>query len=204
MAARRTELTAYFATHRDAIAREERVVVFVDECCVLWGDACGYVWGKRDERVTLPIGNIRTRQTYYGAVNVLTGRVHLVPYGTADALSTTDFLLDVRLCYPGAKLTVIWDNASHHKAAAVREYLAEVNAGLPESDGPITCLWFAPHDPSQNPMEDIWNQAKTLIRQQWDKLTSFLDVTTAFEQFLAERVFNFPKLHRYSPDLQMT
>jgi hypothetical protein len=27
---------------------------------------------------------------------------------------------------------------------------------------------------------------------------------TAFEQFLGERVFDFPKLHRYDPDLRVT
>jgi transposase len=203
IAERRAELTAYVTAHQEEIACGERLILFVDECFLLWGDACGYVWGKRNERVTVPVGNVRARQAYYGAVDMVTGTTHLVPYDTADALSTTDFLLDLQLRYPGAKLTIIWDNASHHKAAAVRAYLAEVNAGLPEEDWTITCRWFAPHDPSQNPIEDIWNQAKTFVRQQWAKLTSFLDVTTAFEQFLAGQVFDFPKLHRYCPDLQM-
>jgi transposase len=180
------------------------MVLFVDECFVCWGDACGYVWGPRTERVNVPIGNVRTRQAYYGAVDMVSGVIHLVPYDTADALSTTDFLLDLHLRFPNVKLTIIWDNASHHKAATVRDYLAEVNAGVPEDDWPITCLWFAPHDPSQNPIEDIWNQAKAFVRQQWANLTSFLDVTTAFEQFLAGRVFDFPKLHRYGPDLRVT
>jgi putative transposase len=204
VAARQSEITAYITAHWDEIARRERIVLFADECFVLWGDACGYVWGKRDARVTLPVGNSRERQPYYGAVDLLTRTTHLVPYATADALSTTDFLLDLRLRYPNAKLTIIWDNASHHKAAAVRDYLAEVNAGKTEEDWPITCLWFAPHDPSQNPIEDIWNQAKAFVRQQWAHLTSFLDVTTTFEQFLDGRVFDFPKLHRYSPDVQIT
>ena len=135
---------------------------------------------------------------------MVTGTTHLVPYDTADALSTTDFLLDLQLRFPNTKLTIIWDNASHHKAATVRDYLAAVNAGMSEEDWPITCRWFAPHDPSQNPIEDIWNQAKTFVRQQWAKLTNFQDVMVAFEQFLASQVFDFPKLHRYCPDLQMT
>jgi transposase len=191
-------------THQEEIARGDRMVLFVDECFLRWGDACGYVWGKRSERVTLPVGNVRTRQAYYGAVDMVSGVTHLVPYDTADALSTTDFLLDLRLRFPHTKLTIIWDNASHHKAAAVRDYLAEVNAGVPEDEWPITCRWFAPHDPSQNPIEDVWNQAKAWVRQQWVNLTSFSDVMTAFEQFLGDRVFDFPKLHRYDPDLRVT
>jgi hypothetical protein len=42
------------------------------------------------------------------------------------------------------------------------------------------------------------------VRQQWATLTNFQDVMVAFEQFLAGQVFDFPKLHRYCPDLQMT
>lgn len=83
----------------------------------------------------------------------------------------------------------------------MQAYLAEVNAGVPETDWPITCLWFAPHDPSQNPIADSGNQSKAFVRQQWATLTRFLDVMTAVEQLLAGRVFGFPKLHRYGPDL---
>lgn len=180
------------------------MVLFGDECFLLWGDACGYVWGNRNERVTVPVGNVRTRQAYYGAMDMVTGVTHLVPYDTADARSTTDFLFDLQLRFPHTKLTIIWDNASHHNAAAVRDYLAAVNAGMPAEDWLLTCRWFAPHDPSQNPIEDIWNQAKTCVRQQWAKLTNVQDVMTAFEQFLSGQVFDFPKVHRYCAGLQMT
>jgi transposase len=105
---------------------------------------------------------------------MVSGVTHYVPYDKADALSTTDFLCDLQWRFPHTKLTIIWDNASHHKAGTVREYLAQVNADRPEQDWTITCLWFAPHDPSQNPIEDIWNQAKAWVRQQWATLTSFL------------------------------
>jgi transposase len=96
------------------------------------------------------------RQAYYGAVDMVSGVTHYVPYDKADALSTTDFLCDLQWRFPHTKLTIIWDNASHHKAGTVREYLAQVNADRPEQDWTITCLWFAPHDPSQNPIELIF------------------------------------------------
>jgi putative transposase len=201
--ARRQEITDYLDAHWDEILRGDRIVLYADECFVLSGDVCGYVWGKRNERVTISIENIRDRQPYYGAINPLTGSVHVVPYDTADSLSTIDFLLDLQMQFPDTNLTIMWDNASHHRSADVQAYLAPVNAGLDESDWRITCLHFAPHDPSQNPIEDIWNQAKAFVRQNWATIASFLDVTTLFEQFVSGTLFDFPKLHRYSPDLQM-
>lgn len=48
------------------------VVLFQDECHLLWGDLCGYVWGKTSERIEVPMINERQKQTYYGALNVCT------------------------------------------------------------------------------------------------------------------------------------
>jgi len=59
-------------THRHEIASGKLVVFFEDECHLLWGDLCGYVWGKTDERIEVPIVNQRSKQTYYGAVNLST------------------------------------------------------------------------------------------------------------------------------------
>jgi len=46
------------------------VVLFIDECHLLWGDICGYVWGKTTERIEVPVLNERQKQTYYGALNL--------------------------------------------------------------------------------------------------------------------------------------
>ena len=203
VAARSDEIRTFLAAHAEEIRKGERIVFFLDECFLIWQDACGYAWGKQGEVISLPIENVRKRQAYYGAVNVMTGIVHLVPYDVADALSTADFLMDLRLIAPDAKLTILWDNASHHKAATVQAYLAEVNAHVHPEEWPITCLWFAPHDPSQNPMEAIWNQAKTFVRRHWNCWRTFLDITNLFETFIKEHIFDFPKLYSYCPDLQM-
>ena len=56
------------------------VVLFQDECHLLWGDICGYVWGKKNERVEVPIVNEKERQTYFGSVNIATGQCLLQAY----------------------------------------------------------------------------------------------------------------------------
>ncbi|EDN67298.1 transposase [Beggiatoa sp. PS] len=45
------------------ILKKETVVLFADECHLLWGDTLGYVWGPRSERIEVPIVNNRERQT---------------------------------------------------------------------------------------------------------------------------------------------
>jgi len=74
------------------IVSGQLVVFFVDECHLLWGDLCGYVWGKTDERIEVPIINERSKQTYYGAVNLSTQQCLIQAYKTGNSESTIAFL----------------------------------------------------------------------------------------------------------------
>ena len=60
-------------TQRQSEIKSGELFVFIeDECHLLWGDTLGYIWGKKNERIELPITNERTRQTYYGAIDIHT------------------------------------------------------------------------------------------------------------------------------------
>ena len=48
------ELTKWLEAHRQEIELGKLVVLFQDECHLLWGDICGYVWGKKNQRVEVP------------------------------------------------------------------------------------------------------------------------------------------------------
>jgi len=64
------------------------VVFFEDECHLLWGDVTGYVWGKRQDRIEIPVVNQRDKQTYYGALNVVTGKCLVQAYKKGDSAAT--------------------------------------------------------------------------------------------------------------------
>jgi transposase len=74
------------------------------------------------------------------------------------------------------RIALIWDGASYHRSQAVKDYLASVNQGLQESEWRITCIRFARNDPRQNPVEDIWLQAKRFIREFYHLCQSFSTV----------------------------
>jgi len=77
------------------------------------------------------------------------------------------------------------------------DYLAKINNDLPPEAWKIPCIVFAPNDPSQNPIEDVWLKAKTFIRQSYDTCKKFKQVKEMFETFLHLQVFDFEKLHMY-------
>lgn len=173
------------------------VVFFQDECHLLWGDLCGYVWGKTSERIEVPITNERQKQTYYGVLNLLTRSFFIKAFEKGNSESTIAFLQALLAEHPQSRIALIWDGASHHRSQAVKDYLASVNQGLEESQWLITCIRFAPNDPGQNPVEDVWLQAKRFIREFYHLCQSFSTVKWLFEFVTQRQIFDFPKVSMY-------
>lgn len=185
------------AARRAEIESGELVVFMIDECHLLWGDICGYVWGKTTERVTIPVINAREKQTYYGALDYKTKEFLIYPAKKGNSENTIKFLEYLRVQRPQAQLLIIWDGASYHRSQPIKDYLESLNSQLQPEDWLVTCERFAPHAPQQNPVEDIWLQAKRLIREFYFLCDSFSVVKSLFELSVHCQIFNFPKLHEY-------
>jgi transposase len=167
------------------------VVFFEDECHLLWGDLCGYVWGKTNERIEVSITNERSKQTYYGAVNIYTQHCLIQASEAGTGEGTIAFLNYLLSQCPNSRIALIWDGASYHRSQQVKEYLESVNQGLDESNWKITCIRFAPNDPKQNPIEDIRLQAKRFIREYYHLCQSFNVVKFLLELVTHHQTFNF-------------
>ena len=179
------------------------IVLVEDECHLVWGDVCGMVWGKRNTAIAVPMTNERQRQTYYGAINVVTRRVHLHESTVGDGESTVAYIRWCQSLYPGKKLLFLWDGASYHRSAEIQAFLARQNVGLPEEDWPVTCLLFAPNAPEQNPTEDLWLKGKTHLRKQFAVNKTFAAVKHGFSAFLRTLSFDSAKFSWYWPYPQM-
>ena len=97
---------------------------------------------------------------------------------------------------PTQRLALIWDGAPYHRSQAVKAFLSAVNDGLAEADWTITFLQFAPNDPTQNPIEDVWLTAKTWLRTCWHQCKTFDAVKVLLELATHYQIFDFSKLHR--------
>lgn len=174
------------------------VIVFVeDECHLLWGDTLGYVWGRRNERLVIPIENVKQRQSYYGVMNLYNQTFTVTPYERGNGENTVAFLKYLQGQHPNKKLIIIWDRARYHCGKEIQAYLRTVNQGLEEKDWKVTCLLFAPHAPDQNPVEDVWLQGKNFLRRHFYENKTFQQVKQSFLNFLSKKVFNFEKSKWY-------
>ena len=72
-----------------------------------------------------------------------------------------------------------------------------INQTKSEQEWLINCTKFAPNAPEQNPVEDIWLQAKNFIQQFYHLCSSLRVVKWLFKFFADGQIFNFPKLFQY-------
>jgi putative transposase len=197
------EINDVLAKNQAEIESGRTVVLFLDECHLLHGDICGYIWGKTKIRIEIPIENEKNRQTYFGALNYQNQEFTIESYPSGNGESTIKFIKHLQNKYEGSKIILIWDGASYHRFGEFRDFLEKVNHGIPSSDWSITCILFAPNAPEQNPVEDVWLQAKNFLRKYWHLCRSFKAIKILFELFTSEQKFDFPKVHLYQPTEQL-
>jgi hypothetical protein len=71
-----------------------------------------------------------------------------------------------------------------------------LNKGKPPEQWQINCILFAPNA-EENPVENIWLQAKNLLIKLAYRCKSFAIVKRLFVVFLNRQIFGFPKLYMY-------
>jgi transposase len=197
------EIIALLTAHASEIASGSVVVLYIDQCHLIWDDARGYVWGPCAQRIEIPMTNFRERQTYYGAIEPLSGDAIVIPTETANGYWTTIFVEYLRQHYSDKRLILLWDGASYHRGIEMQEYLEAVNLERSRDEWWVTCVLFAPNAPDQNPIEDVWLKAKQYVRKHWRECPTFELVMHMFEEALNTLSFRFEKLRMYLPFLEL-
>ena len=144
--------------------------------------------------------NFRERQSYYGAVELLSGAVSVLPFGAGNGDNTVAYLRWLLEKYQGKRLWIVWDGASYHRDEKVRALLEEVNAGLDQEEWLLTLIPLAPHAPEQNPMEDGWLAGKRHVRKNYTRLKTFAHVKNTFASFLENFKLHSTKFLWYAPN----
>ena len=68
----------------------------------------------RQERTVVKLDNQRDRQTYYGALNLVSQEFIVKPYKAGNGENTVKFVEELKRMNPQQKILLIWDGASYH------------------------------------------------------------------------------------------
>ena len=91
----------------------------------------------------MPVGNVRYKQTYFGALDYKTKEFFIYKAKKANSETTIGFLKYLQSLRPQAKILIIWDGASYYRSGQIKEYLDSLNAELEKEQWLITCERFA-------------------------------------------------------------
>jgi transposase len=136
---------------RDLPASE--VAVFQDEVDINTNPKVGSMWMRRGEQAEVVTPGNNVKRYLAGSLNWRTGELILTEGDPGQGRNTDLFLAHLdglrrRLrCY--RVIHVICDNAKPHKAARVREYLAE-------HGGRVVLHYLPTYAPETNPIERVW------------------------------------------------
>lgn len=143
------------------------------------------MWLPVGVRTTLRVDRERAAQSYFGALNLRTGKVHLE---RIDGQQNTEQAIQVlarfhRAC-SGGPVAVVWDNAPWHRSAELRKLF-----GPGQLFENITLIQLPPYAPDHNPVEHVWNHAKGAIAnlQRDEPAETF----SAFEGYVRGREFRY-------------
>lgn len=126
----------------------DTVILCEDEMVLTNATTLQKVWLPRGEYPpVLEINTTKKRQSFYGFLNLKTGRQHTFVTDKQNMLVTTEVLTEVRALYPSQKLVLFWDNAGWHRGSKVIEWI--------EQDGNTETMHFPPYTPDFNPQEHV-------------------------------------------------
>lgn len=117
------------------------------------------MWLPVGVRTKIYVDRKRAAQSYFGALNLRSGKVHLERIeGQQNAEQMVHVLARFQRAHRGAKIAIVWDNAPWHRAGELTKLFKE--GQLFEN---IKIIRMPPYAPDHNPTEHVWNQAKGAI-----------------------------------------
>ena len=123
--------------------------------------------------------------------------MHLQEAETGNGEHTVAFVQALQAKHPNKQIWILWDGAKHQRYGKIHAYLVAQNEGLAEQQWRITCLWFAPNAPEQNPVEDIWLKGKNTLRKAFNDNPTFAKVKQCFMHSLKNVKLSAEKLTWY-------
>jgi transposase len=128
---------------------EDLVLAYIDEAHVHQDADMGFGWSTRGERLYVASSSpgLKAKVTFFGIYLYSEPSVRIWPYERANGTLTIDVLTRLRREHGDRPIIVVWDGASYHRSAIVRDAAARLN---------IQLVRLPPYSPDFMPVEALW------------------------------------------------
>lgn len=163
---------------------QDWVILAADEVVVSYVTELRRCWLKRGEKTVIKINRERINQSYFGALNLNTGKAHTLRLAWQNQTEISKALTKLTTRYPDKHICILWDNAKWHKGKELRALLGK---GQPLER--IHLINFPPYSPDCNPEELVWKFGKEHVANTVPD--NFETLLKTFEQGIARKTFNY-------------
>ena len=147
------------------------------------------MWLPRGQRTKLSVDRQKTSQSFFGALSLTNKKVKLYPIEGNQNTEQTILALDrLQRETETEKIAVVLDNARFHHAKALTD-LYEPGQLLER----ITPIHLPPYAPDHNPVEHVWNAARSNISNIQHETPE--ETFGAFASYIASRTFDYDFEH---------
>ena len=166
------------------------MVLVEDEAKVQRESDLKAIWYLQGVQPTIRVEQVKEAHSFYGALNVRSGKCHLKDFTWQTSKNTVIFLEALEHIYKGKDVLLIWDGAGHHRGE-VKNYLKRKN-----KKWNLHIEYFPPYSPDLNPQEMVWKQGKANTAHNSEE--EFQDKLYKFRQYIVKTKFKTNFLSKYS------
>lgn len=175
------------------------MVLVEDEARIERESSLKSIWYEKGQFPTIRVDQKKEGQSFYGALDVKSGKCHL--WDTAEkqnSKNTVKFLTQLEDYYQGLDVLLIWDGSPSHRGD-VKNYLKQLHQQkrtYHKKRWNLQIMYFPPYHPKLNPQEGIWKMGKQHSTHNSEDL--YEDKLYKFRQFVTNTKFKTNFLTKYA------
>jgi transposase len=168
-----------------AMTDNNTVVLAEDEMILSSQTTFQKIWLPQGEYPKIEVSNTKTSRSFYGFLNIKTGRAHAYKKERQNMFITVECLKALRKCYTKKRLLLFWDGAGWHRGSEVQKFIAQ--------DKNIEVIYFPPYSPEENPQEHVWKSGRSNITH--NRFIKNIDsIADEFVAYIKNTIFNYTLL----------
>ena len=160
------------------------VVLAADETRIQLEAEIRRAWLIKGKRTIIKTERSSEHQNYLGFLDQRYGTCQVFEIDRGNQIETIKVLKTLVNQYPGKRVCVVWDNARWHKGKLLR-----FNLSKDKSLERLHLINFPPYAPTHNPIEHVWQYAKSKISNRHEY--PFSEIKQDFLASITNRVFDY-------------
>jgi transposase len=169
-------------------ATRPTVILAEDEASLYLQATLASVWAPQGQTPTVRVDAGRTKTSFYGTLNLLTGQELAMRTDNMNAETSAAHLEQILQAYPDGSILLFWDRAPWHHGPAIRRIL--------EAQPRLELLFLPVAGPALNPQEHVWKATRRAVSHNHDQ-PRLPGLAERFEQHLQTTQFPSSFLDRY-------